>query len=325
MNSDEVRALVQAMRERDAPIPKMLPGVVKALSPGVAEVVLDSDPDGVVLSAALLISDVAVGDRVMVMFEPPRGVYVTDVINQVRAAGTSMFFSTTDQNVTDLINSAYSDPYELLGSLGDPFDEQVLYVLALEYVTLEARRIYRVDLNLGSPDFQPITTCGGCSQTASVRILSSSSGEFQGEWMPTIPSSPPEDGRGRYLPTYTGSPPSVQYVNRAVLPGLLIVGTTGDSQMFSLGVYVTSEETYPSAAAVNIGTLWEEVFGGPLDPLPDVGGRQAPSASAIGMFYSTSKQDVLVQHLLEVRGQHILMSQASITDAGPLPPTFVEP
>jgi len=315
VNTDEIRQLVQGLRDRQSATPTMLPGWVDSVGPGTANVILDSGPEGVIVPATRLVADVAVGDRVMVMFDPPRGAYVTDVIGQVRAAGTSMFFSTTDQNVTDILNPAWSSPYEVLGTT-DIF-ETTLYVLGLRYVTLEANRIYRVDVNLNVFDDLPSIECQGCNQVASVRMLAVSALDFDGEWMPTIPERP--DGTGVYLDTYSGSPPSTLYVNRTALPGLVGGGSTNDSEMFTIEVRTETHETTTSSMSQAVQTLWFDLNGNFPDPLPTVQAVQSPSASGVGMFYSTGKQDVLVQHLLEVRGQRTIMSQASITDAGPVP------
>jgi len=52
------------------------------------DVVMDGDPDGVVVQAAPLFADLSVADRVMVLFDPPRGVFVVGTVGRAHQAGT---------------------------------------------------------------------------------------------------------------------------------------------------------------------------------------------------------------------------------------------
>jgi hypothetical protein len=88
MNADQVQALVQAVESRPQPSVKLMPGTIAAMGTGVAGVVMDGDPDGTSLDASLLFADVGEGDRVMVLFDPPQGVYVVGTIGRAHEAGT---------------------------------------------------------------------------------------------------------------------------------------------------------------------------------------------------------------------------------------------
>ena len=101
MNADQVQALVQAVESRPQPSVKLMPGTIAAMGTGVAEVVMDGDPDGTGLDASLLFSDVSSGDRVMVLFDPPQGVYVVGTIGRPTEAGTVVFFSGVEDEVID--------------------------------------------------------------------------------------------------------------------------------------------------------------------------------------------------------------------------------
>jgi hypothetical protein len=101
MNADQVQALVQAVESRPQPSVKLMPGTIAAMGTGVAEVVMDGDPDGTGLDASLLFSDVSSGDRVMVLFDPPQGVYVVGTIGRPTEAGTVVFFSGVEDEIID--------------------------------------------------------------------------------------------------------------------------------------------------------------------------------------------------------------------------------
>lgn len=88
MNNDEVQWLVQAVESRPQPSVKLMPGTIAAMGVGTAQVVMDGDPDGTALDASLLFADVGSGDRVMVLFDPPQGVYVVGTIGRAHEAGT---------------------------------------------------------------------------------------------------------------------------------------------------------------------------------------------------------------------------------------------
>ncbi len=88
MNLDDVRTLIQAVDERSAPTAGLLPGTVGAVyGAGRLDVAMDGDPEDTTIQATSLFADVAPGDRVMVMFDPPRGVYAVGLIGRVQEAG----------------------------------------------------------------------------------------------------------------------------------------------------------------------------------------------------------------------------------------------
>ena len=88
MNLDDVRTIVQAVGDREQARPLLLPGSVGQVSgTGLVEVVMDSDPDGTSIEATCLFADVGEGDRVMVLFDPPRGVFVVGLVGRTVEAG----------------------------------------------------------------------------------------------------------------------------------------------------------------------------------------------------------------------------------------------
>jgi hypothetical protein len=93
VNSDDVRLLVQAVGGDPESGWRLLPGTVTAFAPGLMRVTMDSDPDGVSVEASPLFADVAVSDRVMVLFVPPRGVFVVGVVGRANEAGTLLVWS----------------------------------------------------------------------------------------------------------------------------------------------------------------------------------------------------------------------------------------
>lgn len=99
MNTDEVQWLVQAVESRPQPSVKLMPGTIAAMGTGVAEVVMDGDPDGTALDASLLFADVGSGDRVMVLFDQPQGVYVVGTIGRAHEAGTVIMRADTAPNL----------------------------------------------------------------------------------------------------------------------------------------------------------------------------------------------------------------------------------
>ena len=88
MNLNDVRTIVQAMEERTSAQPLLLPGTISSIAGrGIADVQMDSDPDGAQVEVSLLFSDASVGDRIMVLFEPPRGVFGIGPIGRTVGAG----------------------------------------------------------------------------------------------------------------------------------------------------------------------------------------------------------------------------------------------
>ena len=92
--------IVQAVESRPQPSVRLMPGVVSSVGATV-DVVMDGDPDGVVVQAAPLFADLSVADRVMVLFDPPRGVFVVGTIGRQTEAGTVVFFSGVEDEVID--------------------------------------------------------------------------------------------------------------------------------------------------------------------------------------------------------------------------------
>jgi hypothetical protein len=88
VNLEDVRAIVQAVDDRSAAQPLLLPGTVASVfGSGRLEVAMDGDPEDTAIEVTGLFADVAPGDRVMVMFDPPRGVYAVGLIGRVQEAG----------------------------------------------------------------------------------------------------------------------------------------------------------------------------------------------------------------------------------------------
>jgi hypothetical protein len=79
--------IVQAVESRPQPSVSLMPGTVASVGATV-DVVMDGDADGVVVQAAPLFADLSVADRVMVLFDPPRGVFVVGTIGRAHEAGT---------------------------------------------------------------------------------------------------------------------------------------------------------------------------------------------------------------------------------------------
>ena len=128
MNVDDVRALVQAMEARPSRLPLLMPGTVAAVSGTVAEVTVDGDPDGSAVEAVLLTADVGPGDRVSLLFDPPRGVSVVGVTARRSEAGMVLWF---DEEIN--VSHTFLDAGGTYTMTNQPF------------LTLEAARSYRFD------------------------------------------------------------------------------------------------------------------------------------------------------------------------------------
>jgi hypothetical protein len=88
VNLEDVRAIVQAVDDRSAAQPLLLPGTVASVfGSGRLEVAMDGDPEDTAIEVTGLFADVAPGDRVMVMFDPPRGVYAVGLVGRTIEAG----------------------------------------------------------------------------------------------------------------------------------------------------------------------------------------------------------------------------------------------
>jgi len=73
MQADEVRELVRAVEDRQGPAVGLLPGVLQSVSDTQGVVVLDGTTTEIGVNVVVPCSD---GDRVMVLFVPPRGGFV---------------------------------------------------------------------------------------------------------------------------------------------------------------------------------------------------------------------------------------------------------
>jgi len=73
MQADEVRELVRAVEDRQGPAVELLPGVLQSVSDTQGVVVLDGTTTEIGVNVVVPCSD---GDRVMVLFVPPRGGFV---------------------------------------------------------------------------------------------------------------------------------------------------------------------------------------------------------------------------------------------------------
>lgn len=141
MNLDDVRTLVQAVDARTVAQPLLLPGTVGQVEGGgLVEVVMDSDPDGTSIEASCLFADVGEGDRVMVLFDPPRGVYAVGLIGRTVEAG---------QLVTVLTGSVSGVAYTS--------GQTTVLDVDTSQVSLRANRFYDLRLNLGI-DFDTVDT-----------------------------------------------------------------------------------------------------------------------------------------------------------------------
>ena len=89
MDVQDIRLVVQAMEARPSATPLLLPGTISEVSEdgSTAVLVMDSDPDGITVQARMLFADLGEGDRAMVMFDPPRGVYVVGTVGRRTEAG----------------------------------------------------------------------------------------------------------------------------------------------------------------------------------------------------------------------------------------------
>lgn len=89
MDIQDMRLVIQAMESRPSAIPLLLPGTVADVSEdgSTATLVMDSDPDETSVQARMLFADLGEGDRAMVLFDPPRGVYIIGTIGRFAEAG----------------------------------------------------------------------------------------------------------------------------------------------------------------------------------------------------------------------------------------------
>jgi hypothetical protein len=89
MNADEIRMIVQAVGARQQATPTLMPATVTDVrtADNVVSVRVDGQDFGSDVDVRPLVADLTDGDRVMVLFDPPRGGYVTGVIARRWSAG----------------------------------------------------------------------------------------------------------------------------------------------------------------------------------------------------------------------------------------------
>ena len=129
---EDVRTLVQSVRAVPGPSGfQLAPGAVSDLDRErrVASVVMDGDPLGTEIEARCLFADVSEEDRVMVAFDPPRGVFVVGTIGRVTEAGQTLLWWETDDVSLDVGE-------ESSATIDVPLPE----------VSFRAGRLYRIDL-----------------------------------------------------------------------------------------------------------------------------------------------------------------------------------
>ena len=140
MDVQDIRLVVQAMEARPSDTPSLLPGTISEVSEdgSTAILVMDSDPDGITVQARMLFADLGEGDRAMVMFDPPRGVYVVGTIGRRTEAG----------QIVARARRVYTEE--------NPFEAEDLTEQAQLTATYIPGRLYRIDFTLtlttDSPD-----------------------------------------------------------------------------------------------------------------------------------------------------------------------------
>jgi hypothetical protein len=129
MDVQDIRLVVQAMEARPSDIPSLLPGTISEVSEdgSTAVLVMDSDPDGITVQARMLFADLGEGDRAMVMFDPPRGVYVVGTIGRRTEAG----------QIVARTRRVYTEE--------NPFEAEDLTEQAQLTATYIPGRLYRID------------------------------------------------------------------------------------------------------------------------------------------------------------------------------------
>jgi hypothetical protein len=89
MNANEARLLVQALGDRPNVRPRVQPATVVEtnFAAGTAVLHMDGDPLGSIVEVNALVAGFQQNDRVMVLFDPPRGAYIVGVIGGGANAG----------------------------------------------------------------------------------------------------------------------------------------------------------------------------------------------------------------------------------------------
>lgn len=136
---DEVRTLIQSVRAVEPQGFRLAPGAVSSVDRDrrVASVVMDGDPLGTEVETRCLFADIGEEDRVMVAFDPPRGVFIVGTIGRVTEAGQTVLWYENDDVTLDL---------------GE--ESSATLDVSIPEVSFRAGRLYRFDL------VAQVTVCG---------------------------------------------------------------------------------------------------------------------------------------------------------------------
>jgi hypothetical protein len=128
MTPNDVRLLVQAIATRSEPTPMFAPATVVGVDTAnaVVTVQIDGAEWGSDVDVRPLVADTAVGDRVMVMYDPPRGGYVVGWIGRPQAAGEVVVY----QELTTLASAVTNAAPQNWTTIP---------------ITFRPRRLYRID------------------------------------------------------------------------------------------------------------------------------------------------------------------------------------
>jgi hypothetical protein len=145
MQPEDMRLIVQTVEARGVQTPSLLPATVVGFETGasVVSLAMDGDPADSIVEALPLFSDFSNGDRVMVMFDPPQGVYVVGRIGvtsgEPKAGEIFKYYE------SDIFALTYTNTSEIA------FSESSLSLLE--------GRMYRVDLHLFASWVDGYTGC----------------------------------------------------------------------------------------------------------------------------------------------------------------------
>lgn len=129
MKPEDIRLIVQNVEARNPVTPLLLPATVANFSEStsIATLVVDGDPPDSTVEASVLIGDLFIGDRVMVLFDKPSGVYVVGRITDTAPVGHMI---------------VYGDLSAVLEPSGDPNDS----VTTETIVNWRLNRLYKITL-----------------------------------------------------------------------------------------------------------------------------------------------------------------------------------
>lgn len=158
MNVNDVRLLVQAMEERKDASSPLLPGTVAdSLGEGILLVSMDGDPENTEIEVVSFVPGISEGDRVMVLFDPPRGAYAVGIINRAVEAG---------QVLVSSFGAIEAEPF------GASTTTKVLSV-ATASASFKANRYYNVRLETGFQIFQDFAFSNPIEITSVATVLDS--------------------------------------------------------------------------------------------------------------------------------------------------------